>query len=246
MRVDFDTNGEVLVCTGGAHGITAELAGAYAAAGGTSVVLDIVPEAERESVGLERVEHHVVDVADRDAVFAAVAEVMERHGRIDALVAGAAIQPRVDVVDTDPEVWRKTIDVNLNGVVWACQAVVPHMIAARRGAIVAFASGLARTGHAQAAAYSATKSGIVTFITSLAGEVAQHRVRANILYPGVIDTPQFRRANPPGPELDHWLGTTGVGLAEDVVGPLMFLLSDAATLTGSVLTRDRVYRKEEK
>ena len=245
MRVSFDTTGEVLEATGGAHGIGAALVAAYAAAGGTSVVLDILPEDQRESAGLERVEHEVVDVADRDAVFAAVERVMERHGRIDALVAGAAIQPRVDVLDTDPDTWRRTIDINLNGVVWVCQAVAAHMVEARRGSIVAFASGLARTGHAQAAAYSATKSGIVTFITSLAAELAAHRVRANIIYPGVIDTPQFRKANPPGPQLDHWMETTGVGAAEDVVGPLLFLLSDAATMTGSVLTRDRVYRKED-
>lgn len=253
MKATFDTTGEVLVVTGGAHGIGAALVAAYAQAGGTSVVLDVLAVDERESYRADlgdpaasaRVEHEVVDVSDRDEVFAAVERVMARHGRIDALVAGAAIQPRVAVLETDPDVWRRAIDINLNGVVWACQAVAPHMVAARNGAIVAFASGLARTGHAEASAYSATKSAIVTFITSLAAELAEHRVRANVIYPGVIDTPQFRKANPPGPELDHWLETTGVGTAHDVVGPLLFLLSDAATLTGSTLTRDRVYRKED-
>ena len=80
----------------------------------------------------------------------------------------------------------------------------------------------------------------VAAMEALAAEVAAHGVRVNVIYPGVIDTPQFRAANP-GTEYEHWQRTIGIGDPEDVVGPLMFLLSDAATMTGSVLTRDRAY-----
>lgn len=241
MKASFDASDEVLVVTGGANGIGAALARSFVSAGGTAVVLDIAHSAELESA---RVEQYQVDVSDRDAVQALVRMVIDRHGRVDALVAGAAVQPRTLVVDMDPREWRHTIGVNLDGVVWSCQAVLPHMIGRRSGAIVVFASGLAHGGRAGASAYAASKGALIPFAKSLAAEVAQHRIRVNTVFPGVIDTPQFRAANPSGGEREHWAASTGIGAPEDVVGPLLFLLSDAATMTGSTLTRDRAYPKE--
>lgn len=241
MKVSFDATDRVLVVTGGASGIGAAISAAFAAAGGTSVVLDV-----QQGPRTPRVEFIEVDVADRESVMAAGETVVGRFGRIDGLVAGAAIQPRVRVLDMSPELWRRALSINLDGVVWACQAIVPQMVRQRSGSVLAFASGLARTGHAEASAYAASKAALVAFLQSLAAEVAEHRVRVNTVFPGVIDTPQMRAANPPGPEYDRWLRTTGVGVAEDVVGPLMFLLSDAATMTGSILTRDSVFSKEQR
>ena len=240
MRTTFDATGEVLVVTGGANGIGAGAAAGFAAVGGTVVVFDLA-DPEEPVPGAEYVR---VDVSDRAAVFAAVADVLSRHGRVDGLIAAAAVQPRVDVVDTAEEVWRQTLAVNLDGVVWCCQAVLPAMIAARSGSIIVFASGLANMGRAQAAAYAASKGALISYAKSLAAEVAQHRVRVNTVFPGVIDTPQFQAANPSGGEREHWEKTTGIGSPEDVAGPLLFLLSDAATMTGSTLTRDRAYPKE--
>src|SRR5205807_9144541 len=65
--------------------------------------------------------------------------------------------------------------VNLDGVVWSCQAVLPHMIARRRGSIVVLTSGLALTGYARASAYAASKAALVAFAKSLAAEVAADR-----------------------------------------------------------------------
>ena len=246
MKSSFNADGEVLLVTGGAQGIGAALALAYAEAGGTSVVLDVVdPSALAPDLTAHpRIEAHRVDVSDRDAMLAVVDDVIARHGRVDALVAGAAIQPRSDVADTDPAEWRRVIAVNLDGVVWCAQAVIPQMKHQRSGAIVVFASGLAHFGRAQASAYAATKGALIPFTKSLAAELADDRIRVNMIFPGVIDTAQFREANPSGGEREHWLKTTGIGTAEDVVGPLLFLLSDAATMTGSTLTRDRVFPKE--
>jgi NAD(P)-dependent dehydrogenase (short-subunit alcohol dehydrogenase family) len=139
----------------------------------------------------------------------------------------------------DPHTWRRTLAVNLDGVVWCSQAVLPGMIARRSGSIVVFSSGLAHAGHAQAAAYAASKGALVPYAKSLAAEVADYGVRVNTVFPGVIDTPQFRAANPAGGKREHWAATMGIGTPEDVVGPLLFLLSDGATMTGSVLTRER-------
>jgi NAD(P)-dependent dehydrogenase (short-subunit alcohol dehydrogenase family) len=235
VKVSFDATGEVVVITGGAQGIGAALAQAVTACGGTAVVFDVV----KPGPGVEYVE---VDVADRRAVEVAVSAVVQRYGRIDGLVAGAAVQRRTPVLELDPAEWTRTLQVNLDGVVWACQAVVPHMVSRRSGSVVVFTSGLAATGYAGAAAYTSSKAALIAFAKSLAAEVAEHRVRVNVLAPGVIDTEQFRGANA-GADREHWQDTIGVGDPEDVVGPLLYLLSDAAAMTGSVLTRERAFAK---
>jgi len=101
---------------------------------------------------------------------------------------------------------------------------------------------MAGTGYAGASAYAASKAALVAFAKSLAAEVAEHRVRVNVVAPGVIDTEQFRGANT-GADREHWRDTIGIGDPEDVVGPLLYLLSDAAAMTGSVLTRERAFGK---
>lgn len=237
MKIQFDATGEVLVVTGGTSGIGHALAAAFHQAGGRAHVFGTREQPEI-APGLI---HHRVDVADREQIAATIAEIAATEGRIDALVAAAAVQPRTPVSAMDPDEWLRTLDINLNGVMWAVQAVLPTMIAARKGSILAFSSGLANVGHAEASAYAASKGALTPYIKSLAAEVAEHRIRANIVFPGVIDTPQFRKANPAGGELEHWQNSLGVGTPDDVVGPLMFLLSDAASMTGSILTRDRVF-----
>lgn len=241
MKVKYDATGEVLLITGGTSGIGRALADAYAAAGGRVHVFGT-----REGAQIsERITGHQVDVANRDEVFATVNKILEQEGKIDGLLAGAAVQPRSPIVEMEPEEWSNTLAVNLNGVMWAAQAVLPGMIANRKGTILAFSSGLANMGHPTAAAYAASKGALLPWIKSLAAEVAEYRVKANIIFPGVIDTPQFRKANPAGGELEHWKNSLGVGTADDVVGPLMFLLSESASMTGSVLTRDRVFGVED-
>ena len=110
------------------------------------------------------------------------------------------------------------------------------------GSVVVFTSGMAVTGYAGAAAYASSKAALIAFAKTLAAEVAQDRVRVNVAAPGVIDTEQFRGANA-GADREHWQDTIGIGDPEDVVGPLLFLLSDAAAMTGSVLTRERAFAK---
>lgn len=239
MRAEFDATGDLLVVTGGASGIGAALAREYSAHGGNVIVADIAPSAGL--AGVERIEQVTVDVTDREAIGRVVAEIAHRYGGIDALVAGAAVQPRVAVMDMMPETWRHTLAVNLDGVLWACQAAVPHM--PRGASIVVFGSGLARSGRAEASAYAATKGALVPFAKSLASELHPRGIRVNAVFPGVIDTPQFRKANPDNGERAHWADTTGIGSPDDVSGPLMYLLSDAATMTGSVLTRERAYHR---
>jgi 3-oxoacyl-[acyl-carrier protein] reductase len=245
MKARFEADGDVIVITGGANGIGRAAAVAAAKAGAKVVICDVdaaamaTAKAEHESIDVAN-----VDVGNREAVIAAFARIKRDYGRIDGLVCAAAIQPRRLVHEMAPDEWRRVMAINLDGVVWCYQAVINGMIARRRGSIVAFTSGLAHQGCPGASAYAATKAALIAFTKSAAKEVAQHRVKFNLISPGVIDTLQYRAANE-GADHGRWLASTGVGTPDDVVGPLLFLLSDAATMTASLLSRDLAYAAEK-
>jgi 2-hydroxycyclohexanecarboxyl-CoA dehydrogenase len=105
---------------------------------------------------------------------------------------------------------------------------------------IAFSSGTAHQGWPKTSAYAASKAALIAFVKSAAKEVVSDRVRINLIFPGVIDTPQYRAANQ-GADDERWRMMLGVGLPQDVVGSLLFLLSDAATMTASILSRDVAY-----
>ena len=115
-------------------------------------------------------------------------------GRIDGLVCAAAIQPRSVVHEMDPAEWDRVLRINLSGVVWCYQAVVAGMIERRSGSIIAFTSGLAHQGWPGASAYAASKAALIAFAKSAAKEIAQHRVRFNLIAPGVH---RYRRSTAP-------------------------------------------------
>lgn len=244
MKVKFDASGDVIAITGGANGIGRGLALAAARAGARVVVCDMdVPAMAGLSAEAPAIATRRLDVSDRDAVFSCFAEVAQTIGPVDGLVCAAAIQPRTNIHEMDPREWERVIAINLNGVMWCYQAVIGSMIARRSGSVVAFSSGLAHQGWPKASAYAATKAALTAWVKSAAKEVAEYRIRVNLIAPGVIDTQQYRAANA-GADDAGWKSSLGVGSPEDVIGPLMFLLSDAATMTASLLSRDMAYARD--
>ena len=241
MKITFDGTGDLVVITGGGNGIGRALAIAANDAGARVVVCDL----DQPAMAQLQLEHpsisaRLLDVSDRNRVSAEFEQIEREFGPIDGLVCGAAIQPRSTVAHMDASEWERVIDINLNGVVWCCQAAIPSMVRRRRGSVVAFSSGMAHQGWPKASAYAASKAALIAFVKSAAKEVAKDRVRINLIFPGVIDTPQYRAANE-GIDDERWRTTLGVGSPQDVIGPLLFLLSDAATMTASVLSRDFAY-----
>jgi 2-hydroxycyclohexanecarboxyl-CoA dehydrogenase len=244
MRARFEAEGDVIVVTGGANGIGRALACAAAAAGARIVVCDVDEPAMAQLSDVAGISTRRLDVSNRSEVLAAFETIERELGRIDGLVCAAAIQPRSAAHRMQPAEWDRVLRINLDGVVWCYQAVIAGMIARRSGSIVAFTSGLAQQGWPEASAYAASKAALVAFAKSAAKEVAQHRVRFNLIAPGVIDTPQYRAANT-GADDARWRSSVGVGQPDDTVGPLMFLLSDQATMTASIISRDFAYPAQD-
>lgn len=247
MDVKYDFGGQVLVVTGGGSGIGAGLCRSYAEAGGTAVCMDIQTDLMAElAASSPRIETHVLDVSDSEQVAKCFDEVLQKHGQIDALVMSAAVQPRSRIDEMNDEEWRRVMRVNLDGAMQCSRAVIPSMRERRKGSIVTFTSGLATTGWAGASAYATTKAGLIAFTKSLARELLSFHVRANVLAPGVTDSPLFTGPNTIE-EQEYFRKNKGnVGTVEDVVKLLMFMVSDASTsLTGSVVDRELIFPPHE-
>ncbi len=179
----------VAVVTGGVSGIGAGIAARLAAEGAHVSLWD------RDAATLAKVAatHKAsVDVTDAAAVQRAADETAEALGRIDIMVAAAGITgPNAPVWDYPVSDWDRVIDVNLNGVFYCNRAVVPHMLRNNYGRIVNIASVAGKEGNPNAAAYSASKAGVIGLTKSLGKELARTDVRANCVTPAAVSTPLF-------------------------------------------------------
>lgn len=225
--------------TGGGSIIGEGVARALVARGWSVVVTDIALNLAREVAGAiggePKAEALQLDTTDRDQVAEIVKDVLARHGHIDALVnasggmRGLGIQ-KAEFSRMTPEVWTRLLDVNLGSVLNSTHAVLPSMIAARRGAIVSIAASRGLRGGPGASIYSAAKAAIIVFSQSLAQEVGCHGIRVNTIAPGNAQA----RWKKPGSSERSPIGRATSG--DDVGRAVAFLLSDdAAHITGSCL-----------
>ena len=134
----------------------------------------------------------VVEVTDAAAVQRAAEDTARRLAKIDILVACAGITgPNAPVWEYPIAEWDRVIDVNLNGVFYCDRAVVPHMLRNGYGRIVNIASIAGKEGNPNAAAYSASKAGVIGLTKSLGKELANTNMRVNCVTPAAVRTPLF-------------------------------------------------------
>src|SRR5450759_5444855 len=174
--------------TGGGRGIGREIASALARAGATVTVLGRNRKTLDDAVAAGAAHFAgVADVADQAAVSAAIAEAANRQP-IDILIANAGIAESAPFERSDAALFRRMMDVDFMGVVYAIQAVLPSMRDRRYGRIIAVASTAGLKGYAYVSAYSAAKHAVVGLVRSLALELATTGVTVNAVCPGFTDT----------------------------------------------------------
>ena len=243
------TGGErdVAVVTGGAGAIGAAVCARLARAGRSVVVVDLdAGTADQCATALAGDGHRGVglDVADTEAVAAAIAEVETDVGPIGALINVAGWDRFVQFVDTTPEFWERVIAVNYRGVLNTVHAVLPRMIERRRGRIVSVASDAARVGSSLESIYAGAKGAVISFSKSVAREVARHGITVNVVCPGPTDTPLIRgMADELGSgerfvdALTRAIPMRRLATPDDVAPAIVFLASDdAGFITGQTLS----------
>ncbi len=243
-EVCFHVPGRVALVTGGGSGIGRAIALGLAGIGIHVGVGDQDPDrvtkvtAEIESREA-RTYGLVVDVGRHADVQRLVAGVAERLGPIDILVNCAGIYPRKYVVETPEAEWDRVLATNLTGFFLTSQAVLPAMITRKYGRIISITSGIGTTGSPRGAHYAASKGGINAFTRSLAKEVIDCGINVNAIAPGTTDTPMMRGGytSEQLAALAKTMPGGKLGQPEDVVGLVLFMVSDGAKdITGQVIT----------
>ncbi|CCK32464.1 short-chain dehydrogenase/reductase SDR [Streptomyces davaonensis JCM 4913] len=243
------TDGRSVIVTGAGSGIGRATALAFAATGDRVVVADLNAEgAEAVVKQIEEAGGTAVavtgDLSEQSVVDEVAATAVERFGGVDVLVNNAGIMDRMSALaDVSDAEWERVIRVNLTAPFQLTRAVLPHMLAAGKGAIVNTASEAGLRGSAAGAAYTASKHGIVGLTKNLAVMYRGQGIRANAIAPGgtmtgiVVDAEQG--AHGPTALGPHFVNVGRLAQPEEQAAAIVFLASDAASnINGVVLPVD--------
>ena len=233
----------IAIVTGAGQGIGRAIALGMAREGAALVIADLneanagAVKREIERVG-GKASALYTDISNEGSVRGMIDHTLNEHGRVDILVNNAGIFPTSSVEEMAEEEWNRVIGTNLIGTFLCSRAVVPHLLTQRSGRIISLTSGRAFQGARHGAHYAASKAGIIAFSKSLALELAPYGITVNVICPGITDT-----AQPRGHQTEEQIYAQGqriplgrIGQPEDLVGPAIFLASDAAGfITGQTI-----------
>lgn len=246
-----ELEGKGALVTGAASGIGRAIALAFAHAGARVVLLD--RDAARGTEAARAISERggaalfvPCDVALASECARALEETAAFLGSLHLLVHSAGIIRRASIPETSEEEWDRVLAVNLKAAYLLGRHALPWMARSGGGAVIHIASGWGLRGGRSAAAYCASKGGLVTLTKAMALDHAPQNIRVNCICPGDIDTPMLRsEASQLGEPLDGFLEQAArrplgrIGTPEDVAQAALYLASDAASfVTGAVLVVD--------
>ncbi len=186
----FSVDGLNVVITGAGRGIGKRLAIGFASRGArvglvarTNAELDLTDLEIKHAGGISH--KLAADVRDYERLSGVLEMMRHRHGQIQVLICGAAIQGPIGPFHKNSiKAWADTIETNLMGTVNACRAVVPRMIDNRQGKIIVIAGGGSARPRPNFTAYACSKAAVVRFADSLAEELRDHNIQVNAISPG--------------------------------------------------------------
>lgn len=235
--------GRTAIVTGAAQGIGAAAAARLVEEGATVAFVDINGDGASEKAAAAGGDAFSVqcDIGDPDSVAAMHKTVIDKTGRLDITVNGAAIVPFVPWDELTFEEWRRVLRVNLDGLFLMCKASSDLMRQGGYGRIVSVCSNSIFAGTPNMAHYVASKGGVLTFSRALATELGAYKITVNTVCPGLTDTEGVQKT----PHKDAFdfvemlQAIKGRGVASDIVPAIAFLVSEEAHwITGQTLNVD--------
>lgn len=237
-------NGKTAVISGAAsrRGIGLATARRFAAEGAQVAILDIDGAAATEAASTLGKDHIGVacNVADRASCSIAVENVIAAFGRIDILINNAGVTQPVKFLEITSSDWERIQDVNLKGVLFLSQAVIPHMRTRKSGSIACMSSVSAQRGGGIFGGphYSAAKAGVLGLAKAMSREFGPDGIRVNCVTPGLIatDITAGKLSEEMREKILEGIPLGRLGDADDVAGIYTFLASDlSAYVTGAVI-----------
>ncbi len=236
-----DLSKQKVLVTGGSRGIGAAISQLIASRGAT-VALNYRSNAEAaESVakGFDNVHLVPFDVSSRDACKEGVTKAAELMGGMTAVVNNAGVAINGLLMRVKEPDFRKTIDVNVSGGYWICQAASRHLLKAKSdGRVIFLSSVVGEMGNAGQTAYCTSKAAVIGLTKSMARELAPRGVCVNAIAPGFIETDmtQSEMTEEARATVAAQIPLGRIGSAREVAGIVAFLLSDEASyITGQVI-----------
>jgi len=243
----FDLSGRVALVTGAYRGLGFSIARGLAQAGATVILNGRKPDelAKAAKVLADagfKADIAVFDITDRAAIATAVNAVIAKHGAIDILVNNAGIQRRGPLVDFPQKEWDEIIATNLTAPFVMSQAVLPGMIAKKRGKIIHVASLMSELARPTVVPYTAAKGGVRQLTRGMAVELAPMGIQVNAIAPGYFAT-EMNRALIYNAEFNAWVCKRTPagrwGKPDELAGLAVFLASGASDyMTGQMLVMD--------
>src|SRR3712207_1530024 len=225
-----------------ARGIGRATANLFAEHGARVAILDL-DEAGAQRAAKELGEGHVgigCDVTDPESCRRAARQAIDAFGQIDILINNAGISQPVKTMEITPQDWQRIVDVNMTGVLYLSQAVIPHMRERKQGSIACMSSVSAQRGGGIFGGphYSAAKAGVLGLAKAMARELGPDGIRVNSVTPGLIQTDITGGKLTPEMRADILKGIplNRLGDAVDVARIYLFLASDLSSyVTGAVI-----------